>query len=344
MYRRILGRGQEAWNDWRSQNPDIRPSLRKVDLSYSNLAGYNLTEVNLVGANLEGVDLMEAVLCEANLGLANLILADLSGANLRRANLFMTQFLGSKLPGADLTGAILVSTSMVNSNVYDVNFHDSTMATCNFGNLDLSQARGLSGVVHWGPSTIGIDTLYRSRGRIPVEFLRGAGVPDALIDYFLSLSQDALVISSCFISYSALDEEFASKLWNDLQDSGVRCWFAPRDLQVGSSIRSSIDEAIHVHDKLVVILSRRSIESKWVEKEVETAYEKERSLRVPVLFPLRLDDEVFDTKAAWAADLRRTRHIGDFRNWKDENLYRTAFRRLLRGLQQAANNSVQPGA
>ncbi len=36
---------------------------------------------------------------------------------------------------------------------------------------------------------------------------------------------------------------------------------------------------------------------------------------------------------AWAADIRRTRHIGDFRKWKDHDSLKSAFERLLRDLE-----------
>jgi hypothetical protein len=52
-----------------------------------------------------------------------------------------------------------------------------------------------------------------------------------------------------------------------------------------------------------------------------------------VLFPIRTDDAVMDTTAAWAADIRRTRHIADFRKWKDHDAYQQAFERLLRDLK-----------
>ena len=55
-----------------------------------------------------------------------------------------------------------------------------------------------------------------------------------------------------------------------------------------------------------------------------------------VLFPIRLDDAVFDTGEAWAGKLRDTRHIGDFRRWKDHDSYQKAFQRLLRDLTAAA--------
>ena len=57
----------------------------------------------------------------------------------------------------------------------------------NFGNVDLRFAKGLETVKHWGPSTIGIDTTYKSRSRIPEVFLRGCGVPDEFFAYIGSM-------------------------------------------------------------------------------------------------------------------------------------------------------------
>jgi hypothetical protein len=55
-----------------------------------------------------------------------------------------------------------------------------------------------------------------------------------------------------------------------------------------------------------------------VEEEVEAALEREQRT---ILFPIRLDDAVMGTYTAWAASLRRVRHIGDFRKWKDHDAY-----------------------
>jgi hypothetical protein len=203
------------------------------------------------------------------------------------------------------------------------------------GDLDLSQCKDLESVKHLGPSSIGIDTIYRSGGKIPEVFLRGAGVPEPFIVQMKALvaAMSPIEFYSCFISYSAKDHEFAERLHADLRSKNVRCWFAPEDLKIGDKLRPSFDEAIRVHDKLMVLLSENSVSSQWVEKEVETAFEKERREKRTVLFPIRLDDAVMETNEAWAADIRRTRHIGDFRAWKNHDSYKKAFERLLRDLK-----------
>jgi len=139
--------------------------------------------------------------------------------------------------------------------------------------------------------------------------------------------------SSCFISYSSEDEAFAKRLRADLIRTGVQCWFAPEDLRIGDHVRQRIDDSIRSYDKLLLVLSAKSIQSQWVEAEVEAAFEKERKQKTIVLFPIRLDDDVMETHYAWAANIRRTRHIGDFRQWKTDLAYQDALSQLLRDLK-----------
>ncbi|MDE3088338.1 MAG: TIR domain-containing protein [Chloroflexota bacterium] len=147
------------------------------------------------------------------------------------------------------------------------------------------------------------------------------------------INPKSVVFYSVFISYSSRDEALARKLHTDLQNHGIRCWFAPADIKIGDKLQASIETAIRVYDKLLLILSESSIQSVWVEREVETALEKERQENRMNLFPIRVDDEVMQTSVSIASYLRRTRHIGDFRNWEDPESYAKAFDRLLRDLR-----------
>ena len=138
---------------------------------------------------------------------------------------------------------------------------------------------------------------------------------------------------SCFISYSSRDREFAEKLHADLENKDVKCWFAPEDLKIGDPFRQQIDESIRRHDKLLLIISRNSIDSPWVEDEVEAALERERIEHRLILFPIMVDDAIVGTNQAWAAHIRQKRHIGDFCRWADDGTYQRAFIRLLRDLR-----------
>jgi len=319
---KILQEGLTAWNTWREKNPHTSPDLieaelRGVELRGADLMGVNLTGADFSGAVLMGVNLTGAHLSGANLIGATLLGADLYGADLTGANLTEADLSGAILTGADLTGA---------------NLNGAVLFETVFANTNLKNATGLESCQHHGPSTLDHRTFQQS-GRLPLPFLRGCGLPDTLIEYLPSLlTPSAIQFYSCFISYSSKDEAFAKRLHADLQDHGVRCWFAPEDLKIGEKIRQTLHDSIRLCDRLLLILSEHSLASTWVESEVEAAFDKERRTGKPALFPIRLDDVVMNTDAAWASDVRK-RHIGDFTNWKNHDSYQEAFDRLMRDLK-----------
>src|SRR5260370_27483766 len=204
--------------------------------------------------------------------------------------------------------------------MYDVEFIDS----------DLSGVKGLDRVKHDSYSMIDFNTINRSKSAIPKAFLRSAGARYSLIDAIHSLK--SFEYYSCFISYSSKDEEFATRLHTDLVAKGVRCWFAPHDMKTGDKIRTRIDESILGNDKLLLVLSEHSIGSQWVEQEVETALDKERERKQVVLFPIKLENMIRETKTEWPAFMRGTRQIKNLRRWKTASAYMRRSRRELQEL------------
>ena len=93
----------------------------------------------------------------------------------------------------------------------------------------------------------------------------------------------------------------------------------------------------------MIVLSAASVESRWVEREVNAAWERENREKRLVLFPIRIDDAVMNAPQPWAADIRRTRHIGNFRRWKEHDSYQKAFERLLRDLKADASVNQAAG-
>ncbi len=225
---------------------------------------------------------------------------------------------GVNLSNADLTGT---------------DFAGAEMAATALGDRDLRIVKDLETVQHRSPSPLSINTIYLSGGIIPETFLRGTGAPDGFLVYVQSLVNNPIQYYSCFISYSSKDQAFAERLYADLQSKGIRCWYDREDLKIGDKIRPRIDESIHLHDKLLLVLSEHSVASQWVEQEVETALAKERKEQRTVLFPIRLDNAVMEIEGGWPALIRNTRHIGDFTRWKDHDAYQKGLERLLHDLK-----------
>ena len=313
--------------------------LRGIDLSFEQLCGAKLSRANLSGAQLRATNLSAAdsihdfEASTETTGVLKSVPVDLSGANLTHA------YMG----GANLSHAILSDAVLATANINSVNFSgarldgadlgEATVWNTSFINIDLSRTRGLSTCKHWGPSFLDYYSLQRAPN-LPREFTKGCGLPEIYVDYLPSLTDVAPIsFFTCFISYSSDDEEVASKLHGDLEEAGIRCWFAPRDLRTGDKFRREIDRSIAIHDKLLILLSKSSIPSPWVEAEVEAAYEKENRSNSLVLFPVRIDETAFSTSVAWASNIRRTRHIFDLTGWKEPDKYRGVLERLIRDLR-----------
>jgi len=404
----ILKQGVKQWNEWRKEHPDVRPNLRAAIRVEVDLRKRDLTEANLHGADLNGADLSEAVLSGANLSLAvlswtNLSRTNRSAANLSEANLSGVHLGGADLSGAELTWAILsgnlsqanlseanlFGASLHGGNLGDTDFTKTMAGGTKFANVDLSVAKGLETIVHHGPSTVGIDTIHKSRGKIPEAFLRGCGLADweiqmsRLYDPSLSSAETTDIAHrvvhlrnsqpfqfySCFISYAdeKPDNEFAEQLYADLQAKGVRCWFAPHDIQGGRKIHEQIDEAIRLHDKLLLILSEHSMSSDWVQTEIAKARKREAQEKRQMLFPVALvpydvppheapfglaqgrpqrrsagtsdkpatikEWELINSAGEDVAEKIREYFIPDFSNWKEHDSYQKAFQRLVSDLK-----------
>ena len=115
----------------------------------------------------------------------------------------------------------------------------------------------------------------------------------------------------------------------------------PHDIRGGKKIHEQIDEAIRVHDRLLLILSDSSMNSEWVKTEIAYARQTEIREKRQMLFPISLVP--YDGIGEWKAfnadtgkdSAREIREyfIPDFSNWKDHDSYQQAFERLLRDLR-----------
>ncbi len=357
-----------------SESALSRTVLQKADLVGVNLRQAELMRADLFGANLRRAYLGGAYLSEAYLTRANLTAADLVGAHFNGADLRDADLTGADLTGADLSeanlskadltrailyGARLKDTDLTGANLNGTNFRRALLFSTKFGDVDLGIAVGLEEANHFSSSVISTGTIQLSKGKIPLAFLRGCGLSDLEIEYAKlaapgldagqvtditrEISQkymgDPVQSCSCFISYSDKDEEFAKRLYDSLQDKGTRCWFAPEDLQLGDRLRTTAGEQAHSRDKLLVILSANSIQSRWIGHEVEKAIAEEKEHGGVKLFPLRLDEAALKAEGGWVEALRLGRTIADFSNWKNQADYENAFEQLLGDLQASKNNT-----
>ena len=304
----ILRQGVDAWNKWRASNTMVQIDLGGADLHESDFNGVNLSGANLLYANL-------------------------SSTNLIRAN---------------LKWAILIETNLNLSNLENI-----TIGYTRFGNTALTETFGLERVIHDGPSYIDTHTLQLSKGKLPEVFLRGCGLSDWEIEsaklYNPDLTNEeivkiqyrmfdlratqALQISPLFISYSHADTAFVDKIDSSLTKKGVRFWRDIHDATAGR-LETQIDRAIRQNPTVLLILSKNSIKSDWVEHEVRKARELEKELGRDALCPVALDDGW--KSSPWPKRVMeqiKEYNILDFSGWQNKSTFDSKFAKLLSGLE-----------
>lgn len=373
----ILAQGVEVWTDWREGNREIVPDLSGADLNHedfseadfsgvdlsgakligtefgeSDLSGADLSGADLTCANLYSANLTAAILANANLGSATLSDTNLTGADITDADLSVAHLDRAKLRGADLSRTYISGTDFNGADLAGADFTEVDLEGASFGDLDLSQVKGLETVDHGSPSTIGLDTINKSRGDIPEVFLRGCGLSDWQIETVklyqpdLSLGEitsilyrihdlrahQAIQINPLFISYSHTDNLFVDEMENYLNEKGVRFW---RDVHHATAgrLERQVDRAIRLNPTVLLVLSEHSVQSDWVQHEVRLARKLEVETKRDVLCPVALDDRWKTCR--WPERLREQvmeYNILDFSGWRDGDIFRRMFTRLLDGL------------
>lgn len=343
----VLKEGTPHWNSWRlekqKEEPEFTPDFSGADLSGSDLGDAQLEFADFSGATLRNCSFIRASLALADFTRAALTKSVFWTADLEGATFFKTDLKESDFYRANLSNSTIVECKLNRTNlkyadlrgafILDSDFSKSRWGHTVCGDVNLLTARNLDKAIHEAPSLVDLATIYKSKGEISETWLRGAGLPDEALEYVRSLTQRPIQYNSCFISYSSRDQALATKLNRDLNSHGIRNWLATEDLKIGDRFRARIEESIRKHDKLLIVLSEASVGSRWVESEVESAMEREGRESKTILFPVRIDEAVMATSVAWAAEIRRTRHIGDFREWPNSDSYKKAFDRLLRDLK-----------
>ena len=360
----ILLQGSKIWNKWREENHKVIPDLRWANLYEANRPVANLYKANLEMADLRNAYLEEANLERANLEEANLTGVRIAGANLEEANLQMANLTGAHIAGANLTGtnfsaanltdaylaeATLILSNFSGASLQRTDFSDIEAESIQFSDVNLSTAKGLELVHHRGPSTIGIDTLIRSKGKIPEVFLRGCGIPEDFITYLPSLMAKPLEFYSCFISYSHADKAFARQLHDFLQGRGIRCWLDEHQLLPGHDIFEEVDRGIKLWDKVLLCASKDSLSSWWVDNEINRAFKKEQTImksrgkKVLALIPLDLDSFIFREWENGKAEQVKSRLAADFQGWQNDNdKLQQQFELVLKALRTDGGREAPP--
>jgi TolB-like protein len=107
--------------------------------------------------------------------------------------------------------------------------------------------------------------------------------------------------SDVFVSYASADAAVAKSIVENLEQHGLRCWMAPRDVKPGTVYAEAIVRAINDANALVLVMSANAMASAHVGREVERAASKRKAIvafRVDAT-PLSEELEYFLSNSQW---------------------------------------------
>ena len=81
-----------------------------------------------------------------------------------------------------------------------------------------------------------------------------------------------------FISYSSENKNIADAIVADLEQHGIRCWYAPRDIMPGKPWMGSIVEAIKNSEIVVLVYTEESNKSQQVMREMTLAFDSGKTI------------------------------------------------------------------
>lgn len=115
-----------------------------------------------------------------------------------------------------------------------------------------------------------------------------------------------------FISYAQADKEVARRITDELRRSSIHVWFDEWELKPGDSIANRIDQAVSTSDLLLVLLSPNSIESHWVQSELNASLSNELKSRAITVVPALIEECEIPTSLSHLSylDLRSNIELG----------------------------------
>lgn len=88
-----------------------------------------------------------------------------------------------------------------------------------------------------------------------------------------------------FISYKSENAEYADALHEKLEENGIRCWLDTNNIRTGKNFAQEIIDGLKEAKVIVLIYSAAADKSKYVYREIETAFEANKHI-----VPLKIDD------------------------------------------------------
>ena len=93
-----------------------------------------------------------------------------------------------------------------------------------------------------------------------------------------------------FLSHSSLDIDFTNKLHSLLEKAGFHIWYDEKKLTSNTHLLSDLPKYIGNSESFIVVLSKNSCDSTWVQDEYGYARDLQKNKELKAIIPIVIDD------------------------------------------------------
>lgn len=122
--------------------------------------------------------------------------------------------------------------------------------------------------------------MYNEIKKIPKNYLKN-------IEFDIERRQK---MKKVFLSHSSKDKTKVRKIANFLKENGIYVWVDEAEIRIGDSLLKKISDGILEVDYLFACISNNSINSEWVNKELEMSMNLEIQRKELIVVPILLED------------------------------------------------------
>jgi TIR domain/SIR2-like domain len=133
-----------------------------------------------------------------------------------------------------------------------------------------------------------------------------------------------------FISHSSKNTDFFNKIRVNLKEVGINVWVFTEEIHAGDDMTQEVKKALSEIDYYIIVLSKASVNSEWVNFELSSTLVNEASRQENLIIPILIEE------CEIPSSLRNRLYI-DFRT-----NYEGAFAQLLKSLRKKKEHQAAP--
>jgi hypothetical protein len=306
----LNSRDSKVWNALRGRRREFRRVAIHSNQLSGTFHGFDFSHCSFLATDLKG-DFQGSSFVGSDV-----IHCDGAGGNFDGC-----YFTGARISGGDFRGASFQGADL-SSSIWShqvglalANFDDAQLSGTSFINLDeLAMVMNLHrAYIGMSPNSVDFSTLDFCE-TLPTELLNSCALPDWLKRFYVDGVRPNRS-PKIFLSYSSADSRQLSEVLFMLRDHFHRPLHDRRDAPAGCLLAPYLKGRIRSSDLVLVLLTARSVRSRWVEREVAWARAARKRI-LPVAYGFRFGR----CRVDWVRRLVAERNVLEWRPNQEEAL------------------------